>query len=79
MRQYPPPVLDPNCDDLEAARVIAFWATGLFDQADASLASATPKSPEFQAGIDELSEARTVSLRHQSVGQIVTDNDVSAG
>ncbi len=54
MRQYPPPVLDPDCDDLEAARVIGFWATGLLDQLDAALATATRTSPEFQAGMHDL-------------------------
>ncbi len=54
MRQYPPPVLDPDCDDLDAAELIGFWVTGLLDQLDAALATAPRTSPAFQAGMHDL-------------------------
>ena len=73
MRQYPPPLLDPDCDDLEAARLIGIWTTGLLDQLDAYLADSARTPTEFQAGIDEL--LRLVRLSAIVCQRLRTDQD----
>ncbi len=73
MRQYPPPVLDPDGDDLEAARVVGFWATGLLDQLDAALTTATRTSPAFHAGMHDL--LRLVGLTAIVCQRLRTDQE----